>query len=744
MTSTAIENSKAISLTINGQPVKAREGENILQAAWRANLYIPALCAHPDLEPAGSCNLCVVEIEGSADLVKACQIRAARGMVVRTDSAKIRDSRLAALKIILAEHPHACLVCERRTRCKPFDICLRNVQVTERCVTCPKNSRCELQQVADFINIVGEVVPNYKYRNLPLETDNPFFDRDYNLCIKCGRCVVACRKKRGVEGIDWIDKAGYRLPGPVKGNLKDSGCKFCMTCVEVCPVGALVDNEARYDGIRNKEAFVVPCRDACPAHLDIPRYVQYIAEGKPGAATAVIREKAPFPGSLGRVCIHPCEQACRRGALNEPICIKFLKRYAADHDTGAWRERSVKKPATGKKAAVVGAGPAGLTAAYYLAKSGHQVTVFEALPEPGGMMRVGIPAYRLPREVLGQEIDEIRRVGVEIKTNSRIQSTEELFQQGFDAVFLAVGAHGPMKMGVDGEETPGVLEGVNFLRKFALGEPVDVGNRVAVVGGGNVAIDCARIALRAGSKDVSIIYRRTREEMPAAEEEIVEAIHEGVKMVYLVAPNKISGKDGKVLFECTRMKLGEPDASGRRRPMPVKGSEFTEEYDAVIAAIGQVPEVPSGFGVKTGRGNTIQADKNLATNKKGVFAGGDVQIGPASVIQAIAQGRIAASSMDKYLGGNGQIEEVLVDPEPSHDFIGREEGFAAKTMPRMPMIADSERLKGRGEAEVETGYAQEVAIAEAKRCLRCDLRLRICCAPKAPQRVQDEVGAEAR
>ncbi|MEW6034445.1 MAG: FAD-dependent oxidoreductase [Chloroflexota bacterium] len=731
-----------LSLRINGQETKAKENESILQAANRAGVYIPALCAHPDLEPAGTCNLCLVEVEGISDLAKACVTKAARDMVVHTDSARIREARLAALKKLFAEHPHACLVCERRVRCKPFDICLRNVQVTERCITCPKNTRCELQKVADYVGLVSEAVPDYKYRGLPMERDNPFFDRDYNLCISCGRCIAACRKLRGIEALDWVQKDGYRLAGPVKGTLKESGCKFCFTCVEVCPTGALVDNEARYTGIADREAYVVPCRNACPAHIDIPRYVQYIALGRPSAALAVIRETVPFPGSLGRVCIHPCEQACRREDLNQnqPVCIKFLKRFADDHDTGAWREHSRKKPATGKKVAVVGAGPAGLTAAYYLAKQGHVVTVFEALPEPGGMMRVGIPAYRLPRDVLSREIDEIKGVGVEIKTNTRIDSLDELFQQGYSAVFLGLGAHGPMKMGVEGEDSPGVLEGVTFLRKVNLGEKVSVGDKVAVIGGGNVAIDCARVSLRAGSKDVTIVYRRTRAEMPAAAEEVEEALHEGIKVVYLTAPSKVSTRDGKVLLECLRMKLGEPDASGRRRPVPIKGSEYTEEYDSVLAAIGQTPQVPEKYGVKVARNGTVQADGSLATSRKGVFAGGDVQIGPASVIAAIDAGRKAAVAIDKYLGGKGDIQEVLVEPEEFSAVFGREDGFAFKGTPKMPMIPNEERLGGF--EEVETGYPVDVAIAEAKRCLRCDARLKLSPVPLPPERVTEEAYSE--
>ncbi|MCK4723581.1 MAG: FAD-dependent oxidoreductase, partial [Dehalococcoidia bacterium] len=505
------------------------------------------------------------------------------------------------------------------------------------CVTCPENGRCELQKVADYLDIEMATIP-YEYRGLPVNRDNPFFDLDYNLCIACGRCVRACRDLRDVNALDFIELNGYRVAGPLKGNHKDSGCKFCFTCVEVCPTGALVDREARYHSISDWEGYVVPCRQACPAHIDIPRYLNLIAQGKYGEAAAVIREKVPFPGALGRVCIHPCEQACRRDQLNDPICIKFLKRFAADQDTGLWKQNSKVAPPTGKRVAVVGSGPAGLTAAYYLAKLGHSATVFEALPQTGGMLRVGIPAYRLPREILDAEIKEIENVGVEIKTNTRIESLDSLFEQGYDAVFLGLGAHRGTKMGVDGEDSPGVIDGVTFLRQVSLGEEVKIGKSIAIIGGGNAAIDCSRTVLRLGAKEVTILYRRTRAEMPAAAEEIEEAIHEGVEIIFLAAPNQVGVKNGRVELECLRMKLGEPDASGRRRPVPIEGSEFTTQFDNVIASIGQATEVPTQFEVELGRGNVIKVDsETLATNREGVFAGGDVVSGPASVIEAIAQ-----------------------------------------------------------------------------------------------------------
>ena len=658
-----------IQLTIDGKTISADSANTIIEAANKAGIYIPTLCYHPDLKPACSsgsctegCGVCAVEVEGQADLVQACGTKALDCMVVHSDSATARDRQRQALLKVLKRHPNACLTCWRRERCRPFDICLRNVDVSERCVTCPENTHCELQRLVDFLDM-GNADIEYKYPDLPIQRDNPYFDLDYNLCINCGRCVRACRDLRGINALDFKEVNGVKVCGPVKDTYKDSGCKYCFTCVEVCPVGALVDKQARYRNISEWEGYVVPCSYACPAHIDIPRYVNYVSRGKYPEALAVVREKVPFPGALGRVCIHPCEQACRRGKLDEPICIKFLKRYASDHDNELWKKGNKVMPATGKKVAVVGSGPAGLTAAFYLAKFGHAVTVFEALPQTGGMMRVGIPAYRLPREILDAEIDEIKKVGVEIKVNQRIESVDELLQKGFDAVFVGIGDHKGSKMGAEGEDLPGVLDGVDFLRTVALGQEFKIGKKVAIIGGGNSAIDCARVALRVGSNDVTIVYRRTRAEMPAAPEEVEAAIHEGIKVVFLAAPNKITQKDGRLAMECIKMRLGDPDASGRRSPVRIPGSEYITEYDNVIAGIGQASDIPAKFDLAVNRGNIKASSATLETSKKGVFAGGDIVTGPASVIGAIAQGRLAASSIDKYLGGKGVIDEVLAPVE---------------------------------------------------------------------------------
>ena len=462
-----------------------------------------------------------------------------------------------------------------------------------------------------------------------------------------------------------------------------------------------------------------PCSHTCPAGVDVPRYLRFIAQGQFDQALAVIRERIPFPSICGHVCPHPCEAKCRRGEVDEAIAIRALKRFAAERGNGLWKAGAKSAPATNKRVAIVGSGPTGLTAAYYLAKRGHAVTVFEALPEPGGMMRYGIPEYRLPREVLAEEVEEIRGVGGDIRTNSRTGSVDELFEDGYNAVFLAIGAHQGTKLGIEGEDSPEVMDGVSFLREISMGNTVRVGNTVAVIGGGNAAIDASRSALRLGAKQVTIIYRRTKDEMPASEEEIEEAIREGVKIEFLAAPNRIARKNGKIELTCIRMELGTTDASGRRRPVPIEGSEFSSFFDTVIAAIGQMPESPEQFGLPLERGNTLRVDTDtLATPREGVFAGGDAVTGPAIVIDAIAAGRQAAISIDKYLGGSGVIDETLASPEELEALPEMEEGEKHR-IPIPTLASLSERLGSF--AEVELSLGEELAVEEARRCLRCDL-----------------------
>jgi NADPH-dependent glutamate synthase beta subunit-like oxidoreductase/NAD-dependent dihydropyrimidine dehydrogenase PreA subunit len=605
-------------------------------------------------------------------------------------------------------------------------------------VNCPNNHQCELQDLVDYIGIGEELTLPYHYKNLPVDfAREPLIQRDYNLCVLCGRCVQICQDVRGIGAIGFA-KHGYdTVVGTAFDRpLQDSGCRFCGACVEVCPTGALMDSEAAFKPDMGWEEVAVPCQHACPAGINVPLYVHLIGEGKYQEALAIIREKVPFPGTLGRVCIHPCEEACRRSALNSPISIKFLKRFVADRDNGDWKRHANKLPPTGKKVAIVGSGPAGLTAGYYLVKAGHTVTVFEQFSKAGGMMRVGIPDYRLPPEVLDGEIDVIRKAGVAIKLNTKVESVDSLFDQGYNAVFLAPGAHRGQNLGVAGDNLPGVYDGASFLRDINLGEKVDVGKKVAVIGGGNVAVDGARVALRLGAKDVHIIYRRTRTEMPASPEEVEAALEEQIQIDFLTGHVKVSRKNGRLILTCNRMELGEPDASGRRRPMPIKGSEYDVEYDLIIGAIGQSPEIPAGFKIKTARNNTITVDsKTMATSHKGVWAGGDAVTGPDSVIRAIAAGRAAASSIDKYLGGSGNIEEVLTKERKIGMCAGiTAEDFAGQKRVEMPHLPAKKVVNNF--TEVETGLLEGGAIAEGKRCFQCGFRNQITPAPRPPEKVK--------
>jgi heterodisulfide reductase subunit A-like polyferredoxin len=516
-------------------------------------------------------------------------------------------------------------------------------------------------------------------------------------------------------------------------------CTACGDCASVCPV--TLNNDFEQGLSTRKAAFKPyaqaipggyaiqkmdrsPCTNACPNQVNAHAYVALIAQGKYKEAMEVIFRNLPLPGTIGRICPHPCETACRRAEVDEPVSICALKRFVADQvDVADIPIPEIQKK--DEKVAIIGSGPAGLTAAHYLALEGYGVTIFEALPVAGGMLRVGIPDYRLPPAVLDKEIEAIKRLGVEIKFNTALGrdiTVDGLMEQGYKAVYLAIGAHKSLKLNIHGEDARGVMTGVEFLRKANLGELTSLKGKVAIVGGGDVAIDAARSALRLGAEKVTILYRRTAQEMPARENEVEDALAEGVEIQYLTAPQKVLSDGGSVTgIQCVRMKLGEPDSSGRRRPIPVPGSEFSVEADIVIPAIGQAPEtvcLKSTPGVCFSKWGTIEVDDlTFATSAPGIFAGGDAQSGPWVAIGAIAQGREAAVSIARYIRG----EDMAAGREPlknlQENFLPIPKDVEKKPRAKLATIDMAQRTAGF--AEVEMGFTEEQAKAEASKCLNC-------------------------
>ena len=601
------------------------------------------------------------------------------------------------------------------------------------------------------------------------QLDKTFPTLDCSACVLTPKMVNVARHKN-IELITYAEVesvegyvGNFRVRVKKKPRyVEEDKCTGCGECANVCPVKDIVPND--FDlGLSKRGAVYIPfpqaiplvytidkiegtppCRLGCPANVNVQGYVALIAQGRYKEALDLIREENPLAALCGHVCPHPCEAECNRGEFNEPIAIAALKRFVADHnhidievdyedadENGTGEENKEKEEEREEKIAIIGSGPAGLTAAYYLAKSGYSVTIFEKLPVPGGMLAAGIPEYRLPRDVLKKEIDYIKRGGdssgkIGIETGMEIDKEGfEKLRKEYNAIFVSVGADKSREFGIEGEKQEGVVHGVDFLRELNLGNEVEIGKKVAVIGGGNVAIDAARCALRLGS-DVTIVYRRSREEMPARDEEITDAEEEGVKIAYLANPTKIIGDEADKVrgMECIRMELGEPDESGRRRPIPVEGTEFVMDADTVILAIGQQSELGflEGSGIETdAKRKLIKVDENGRTNVEGVFASGDAVTGPATVIDAIAGGKRAAEAIDGYLRGESLPESV----EEEKEKIGIEEIKARlqeleekkrKSMPELP-------IEGRRHSfeEVELGFTEEMAVEEAKRCLRCGI-----------------------
>lgn len=564
-----------IKVTINGKEITAEKGKTILQIAEAGGIEIPTLCYIEEIKPYGACGLCTVEVEGMPKLLRACSAVASDGMVINTDTPRIRQSRKIALELLMSDHTGDC-----------------------------------------------------------------------------------------------------------KG----------------------------------------PCSLNCPAGTDCQGYVKLISQGKFKEAVALVKDRVPLPASIGRVCPHPCETACRRKLVEEPISIAFLKSFAADEDLESGDKFMPEiAESTGKSVGIIGGGPAGLTAAYFLAVKGHKVTVYDAMPKMGGMLRYGIPQYRLPKEVLDMEIASIAELGVEMKNNVKIGTDIALdkIRNAHDATLVAIGAWKSSSMRIAGEDLEGVYGGIDFLRSVALKNPVKLGERVAVIGGGNTAMDACRSAVRLGAKEVYVIYRRTRAEMPAEKVEIDEAEEEGVIYKFLNNPVEILGEDGKVkAVKLQVMELGEPDAGGRRSPVPVEGKFETIELDNVIMAIGQKINI-NGFEALelTDRGNISADTKTFRTSLDGVFAVGDATNRGASIaIEAIGEAQKAADVIDSFLEGamvgykKPYVSERVITAE---DLADRQKISRAK----MPQRSPEERRNDFD--EVNLGFDRETAMNEAKRCLEC-------------------------
>ena len=645
-------------ITIDGKKLEVPDNKNVLECALDAGIYIPHLCHHKDLNPLGSCRMCIVEVNGQDGVMASCTLEAKDGMVITTKSQKLDQLRRLALELLLAGHP-------------------------EDCSTCPKYGNCELQMLIQYI---GPKTGRLKMRTKGFSENekNPLIIHDMNRCVLCGRCVRACNELRGVKVLHYQKKEMETYVGTLHDRLlKDSDCRFCQACVEVCPTGTIRDKLINTD--ETKEDAVVPCRHACPAHTDIPRYIRYVRSGNYDAAAAVIREKVPFPKALGYICSHVCELHCKRKEVSDSMAIRGIKRYAAEHDTGLyWKGKGKQLPDTGKKVCIVGAGPAGMTAAYYLRKQGHDVTIKEALPSVGGMMAYGIPAYRLPRTIILEEAKVITDQGVKIERNEKVEKPADL-RKDYDAVLMAIGGHKGVRLPMEGSSLEGVILNVDFLKNCGMGKATGMGKKVIVLGGGNVAFDCARSAKRLGAEEIHVACLEAREHMTADEDENHRAvIHRE------------------------------------------ENSEHHIEADTVIFAVGQRPDITEEAGLALGRGNSIAVrdiETDKATSVDGIFAAGDAIYGTKSVIMAIESGREAAAQIDQYLGGNGDISEKLAPEQKPDAYIGICEGFGY--MQRKNRCIDSPESRCNNFELFDHGICDSDICAEAGRCLQCDLRLQI-------------------
>jgi NADPH-dependent glutamate synthase beta subunit-like oxidoreductase/succinate dehydrogenase/fumarate reductase-like Fe-S protein len=582
-----------IKLNIDGREVQTEIGKTVLQAALEGGIYIPHLCYHPDLTPAGVCRLCIVEIEGKEGLPSSCMTPAADGMVVKTKTPQIDQMRLLAMELILSRHP-------------------------ADCTTCSQYLNCELQSVKQYLGTSEELSVRRRQKPFATNTNNPLFVHDFVRCILCGRCVRACHDLRGVEVLSFINKGKDTYVGTAFDRLlADAGCRFCGACVEVCPTGALRDKEEFTKG-KSRRAARVPCKYTCPVEIDVPRYVRLIAEKKFDEAYAVVREQLPLPSVCSYVCLSYCEEECRRGVVNEPVGIRELKRFVSERHTDLWKKNLMRPEATGKRVAILGSGPAGLTAAYYLARKGHEVTIFEQASLPGGLLRKAISRKRLPKEALEDDIHEIIQAGVKLQLDAGdIQIGRLLEEDKFDAVLLAIGSTfvGPSAYWLKEEGIDLTPQGNIQVDPYNMST-----SREGVFATGDATL--------AGISEDFIRYARSND----------------------------------------------------------NGDDFFE----------------------------LLVDR-VASNRGDSFR---------SATEAIASGKKVAEAIDQYVGGDGDLTESFLpaEDEPNH-YLGRQEGFA--DLRRLVARHHSPVPQYAGLCRAELPLDHETATEEAKRCLRCDLRLKM-------------------
>ena len=675
--------------SLDGNEIPFREGQTILEAALEAGFFIPHLCQHPDLPVSGACGMCVVEKNG--ETVRSCAAKAEAGIQVVSESSSLTEIRTVAMQLMLASH-------------------------IDDCNSCPKYLKCEFQSL-----IQQQGASTGSYRKCPNsvapDSSNPLFIRDMERCIACGRCVRVCKDVRKVGAVTYRSDANERKFIVTKAaNMRESDCRFCGACVEVCPTGALRDKDGVFAERFARGDMLVPCSYECPAHLDIPAYLRFIRDGDNEQALAKIMERVPFPRALGNICMRFCESKCRRQYVDESVAVCSLKRFAGLNAPESWKEQIPLSASTGKKIAIIGAGPTGLTAAWLLKIKGHEVEIFEKQSEGGGMMRYGMPEYRLPLEELRADVEVICSIGVKVNYDCEIKDSSTL--SGFDAVIWCIGACGGSRLPIEGSDSEGILTGMDFLREIRLGNTPEIGKKVLVLGGGDVAYDCARSALRLGA-EAAVCCLEPEDRMTSSEHEKADGSEEGVKVYAGRTFERLLSENGHISgIECCNVTRFETDGSGKLILEKDAASKHVIGCDTIIFAVGQKVLFPENAGVELTKRGAAAVDENCFCGGN-VFAAGDAVTGTSSVVKAVAWGQKAAAAVDKFLGGEGDIIPTIAKPQCKDKDIHENGLFNVR---RFAGAEASAEERSRCFAPYVSALESSCAVEQASRCLQCDLR----------------------